>query len=259
MRFLLPVLFFLALTSQAQKRQLDAIGPVNVGREYGSPSYPFVVSHLPKKNQAMLYRGRVPHHNMFTRLLCFKKYCRAKVGRQKALKSISFDKYVKKISKNAKKKAGKDIHVDTVKKVRKPIPPKQMVVPDTVVAVEAPILKSDSLIILGEGELLFATNSSTLRSEQFSTLDSIADFLIRNPQLIVKITGHTDNTGNESHNLKLSTSRADVVAEYLVDNGVAIDRVSSQGLGSSRPIAPNTTDPGRRKNRRVELLIHDKR
>ncbi len=124
--------------------------------------------------------------------------------------------------------------------------------------VEAPpILKTDSLIVLGE--VLFATNSSILKSEQFAVLDSIVDFLVKNPRLIVKISGHTDNTGKESYNLKLSTQRADVVAEFLVDNGVDIDRVSSIGLGSSRPIAPNTSDAGRKKNRRVELLIHDKR
>jgi len=231
------------------------MGPTNVGREYGSPSLPLFVSHLPKKNQAMLYRGRAPHHTMFTRLLCFKKYCRIKVGRTKALHSISFEKYKKKIRKNGPQNDIKVIKKDSIRKNIKPvIPLTPGIIPDKV---EAPVLKTDSLIVLGE--VLFTINSSTLKSEQFAVLDSIAEFMIRNPSLIVKISGHTDNIGKEPYNLKLSTQRADVVAEFLVDNGVDIDRVSSVGLGSAKPIASNTTETGRKKNRRVELLIHDKR
>jgi OmpA-OmpF porin, OOP family len=73
----------------------------------------------------------------------------------------------------------------------------------------------------------------------------------------VRISGHTDNTGSEEHNLSLSKRRADVVAEYLVKNGVDIHRVETFGFGSSKPIGTNTTDEKRKKNRRVELLIHD--
>ena len=123
--------------------------------------------------------------------------------------------------------------------------------------VDAPVLKSDSLIVLNE--FLFETNSSTLKVEHFSALDSIMDFLLSHPSLEVKISGHTDNTGRESHNKTLSTKRAEVVAEYLIENGVSEDRVTFEGFGSSKPIAPNSTDAGRNKNRRVELLIHDKR
>ena len=123
--------------------------------------------------------------------------------------------------------------------------------------VDAPVLKSDSLIVLNE--FLFETNSSTLKVEHFSALDSIMDFLLEHPSLEVKISGHTDNTGRESHNKTLSTKRAEVVAEYLIENGVSQDRVTFEGFGSSKPIAPNSTDVGRNKNRRVELLIHDKR
>lgn len=141
---------------------------------------------------------------------------------------------------------------DSAKKKVMPILPVDPLAPETV---EAPQLETDSLIVLGE--VLFATNRSTLKSEQFAVLDSIVNFLIRNPALIVEISGHTDNTGKENYNIKLSTQRAAVVAEFLVDNGVNIDRVSPLGFGSSKPIAPNTTEEGRKKNRRVELLIHN--
>lgn len=65
--------------------------------------------------------------------------------------------------------------------------------------------------------------------------------------------GRPDGTGN----LSLSKRRADVVAEYLVDNGIAVNRVKTFGLGSAKPITENTTEQGKKKNRRVELLIHD--
>ncbi len=237
--------------------RLRIMGPTNVGREYGSPRFPMFISHIPKKNQPMLYRAGAPHHTMFTRTLCFKRYCRVKAGRAKALHSISFEKFKKKIKKGEAKAPAKIIRKDSVRKepVRKEVKP--VVIPIARDTVQAPILKSDSLIVLGE--VLFATNSSTLKSEQFAVLDSIADFMNKNPSLIVKVSGHTDNTGSETHNLKLSTQRADVVAEFLVDNGVQIDRVSSVGFGSSKPIAPNNTEAGRKKNRRVELLIHNTR
>lgn len=101
------------------------------------------------------------------------------------------------------------------------------------------------------------TNKSTLRNEHFATLNAIVDYLVLHTERSVKISGHTDNTGNEAHNLNLSKRRADVVAEYLVDNGVDIRRVETLGLGSANPLTANTTDEGRKKNRRVELLIHD--
>jgi outer membrane protein OmpA-like peptidoglycan-associated protein len=120
------------------------------------------------------------------------------------------------------------------------------------------VIKADSLIVLG-AELLFETNKSTLRSEHFVALNSIVDYLILHPERSVKISGHTDNTGSEQHNLTLSRRRADVVAEYLISNGVDISRVETFGFGSAKPMAANNADAGRKKNRRVELLIHDKR
>jgi len=107
--------------------------------------------------------------------------------------------------------------------------------------------------------VLFETNKSTLRREHFSKLDPIVDYLISHPERAVKISGHTDNTGSEQHNLALSRRRADLVAEYLVSNGVDINRVESSGFGSAKAIAANTSEEGRKKNRRVELLIHGAR
>lgn len=234
--------------------------PNNVGREYGNPKMPLMVSHLAGRNKEMLKRvNKNSRHSIFGKILCFRRLCRIQSGHTASLHSISFKKFKKKIAKNAKKGLYKNTSTDSTRKqkpvVRKPIP----VVIDnapTQPEVSVPVVKADSLIILG-GELLFETNKSTLRSEHFATLNSIVDYLLLHLERSVRISGHTDINGKETHNLSLSKQRADVVAEYLVDNGIEINRVETFGLGSAKPIAENTTDQGRRKNRRVELLIHD--
>ena len=163
------------------------------------------------------------------------------------------------MARNAKKGKYKNIQTDSKGKpvVRESIPVR-MDTTNTQPTVSAPIVKADSLIVLS-AELLFETNKSTLRSEHFETLNSIVDYLLLHSERSVRISGHTDNIGSETHNLSLSKQRADVVAEYLVSNGIDIIRVETSGLGSAKPIAVNTTDEGRKKNRRVELLIHDGR
>jgi outer membrane protein OmpA-like peptidoglycan-associated protein len=257
--------FFTALCFTLLVSASSVFAQLNVGREYGNPRMPFVISHVPEKHRNMLSRGNSPHHNIFTKLVCFKWACRNTAKRNKSLRIISYAKFTKKIKKNAKKGMYKNLKRDSVP-VRKPVikkPQEQIAKVDTVKEkvseskVAEPVLKSDSLIVLNE--FLFETNSSSLKADQFKALDAIMDFLIDHPSLVVKISGHTDNTGKESHNVTLSKNRAEVIAEYLIGNGVDIDRVSFQGLGSSKPLAPNNTVAGRSKNRRVELLIHDMR
>ena len=231
--------------------------PINVGREYGNPKMPLMVSHLAGANKERLKRAnKNSRHSIFGKILCFRKLCRIQSGHSASLRAISFKKFRKKVARNAKKGLYKRTQSDSTYKrktvVREVIP----VVIDTVTARPTPVIKADSLIILS-AELLFETNKSTLRVEHFATLDSIVDYLVLHPERSVKISGHTDNTGGEVHNLTLSKRRADVVAEYLVNNGVDISRVETFGLGSAKPLVVNTTDEGRKKNRRVELLIHD--
>jgi outer membrane protein OmpA-like peptidoglycan-associated protein len=238
------------------------MGPVNVGREHGDKPLPIFISHIPEKNQRMLRRGYIPKHHVFNKILCFKFACRNEARRNHNLKAISFKKFKKKIKKNAKK--GEYDHLkkaDSLKKppVKKPParkPPTVIPVPvDTVITqIAEPILKSDSLIVLSE--FSFETNSATLKSEHFPKLDSLVDFLVQYPSLVVKISGHTDNTGQEHHNMRLSTNRAKVVAEFIISGGVDLERVGFEGLGSIVPIATNDTMEGRRKNRRVEIVIH---
>jgi outer membrane protein OmpA-like peptidoglycan-associated protein len=231
--------------------------PNNVGREYGNPKMPLMVSHLAGANKERLKRAnKNSRHSIFGKILCFRKLCRIQSGHSASLRPISFKKFRKKVARNAKKGLYKRPQTDSTYN-RKPVVREVMpIVIDTSKTRPAPLLKADSLIVLS-AELLFETNKSTLRSEHFATLNSIVDYLVLHPERSVKISGHTDNTGNEAHNLTLSKRRADVVAEYLVNNGIDINRVETFGFGSAKPLLANTTDEERKKNRRVELLIHD--
>jgi len=231
--------------------------PNNVGREYGNPKMPLMVSHLAGPNKERLKRvNKNSRHSIFGKILCFRKLCRIQSGHSASLRQISFKKFKKKVARNAKKGLYKRTQSDSTYK-RKPVAREVIpVVIDTVTTRPTRVIEADSLIILS-AELLFETNKSTLRSEHFATLNSIVDYLVLHPGRSVKISGHTDNTGSKVHNLTLSKRRADVVAEYLVNNGIDINRVETFGLGSARPLVVNATDEGRKKNRRVELLIHD--
>lgn len=87
------------------------------------------------------------------------------------------------------------------------------------------------------------------------SLKEIASFLLENPNVIVRINGHTDNAGDPGLNKKLSLERAGAVRDFLLDQGVDFERMRISGWGGSRPIASNATEAGRSKNRRVEMEV----
>ncbi|MGC3944787.1 MAG: OmpA family protein [Chryseolinea sp.] len=250
--FFVCLLLFSFICTNAQ----DVGPPNNVGREYGNPKMPLMVSHLAGANKERLKRAnKNAHHSIFGKVLCFRKLCRIQSGHSSSLHTVSYKKHRKNVAKNAQKGAyhkplstpTKSVPRDTVSAPVKPVNTGPI-----------PVTKAaDSLIVLG-AELLFETNKATLRSEHFATLKSIVDYMHLHPERSVDISGHTDNIGDETQNLTLSRKRADVVAEYLITNGVDNSRVKTFGLGSAKPIESNTTDEGRKKNRRVELLIYDR-
>ena len=245
----LPFLLVIFISANAQY-----VGPPrNVGREYGNPKMPWVISHLAGANKERLKRADKNSHWVFSKILCFRKLCRIQAGHSASLGDHSKKKFDRRVARNARKGLYKKTQVSP----RPAEPAARPVAIDTAISTPpAPILKTDSLIVLG-AELLFETNKSVLRREHFTALNSIVNYLVSHPSRAVKISGHTDNTGSEVHNLALSKRRAAVVAEYLVKNGVDVNRVEAFGLGSEKPIESNTTNEGRTKNRRVELLIHD--
>ncbi|HNP66081.1 MAG TPA: OmpA family protein, partial [Woeseiaceae bacterium] len=100
----------------------------------------------------------------------------------------------------------------------------------------------------------FESNSDRLTPASRDILDTVVNTLSEAPADTVQILAHTDSNGSEDYNLDLSVRRAKSVMDYLVDAGIDVTRLSSSGLGESRPIADNATASGRAKNRRVELV-----
>jgi OmpA-OmpF porin, OOP family len=101
----------------------------------------------------------------------------------------------------------------------------------------------------------FDSGKSEIKQESTQTLKNIAEFLNTHPNKKYIIAGHTDNEGNFDVNLKLSLERANAVLNELVTNyNVKVTQLKAYGDGSTAPIATNTTDEGRAKNRRVEIV-----
>ena len=103
--------------------------------------------------------------------------------------------------------------------------------------------------------ILFATNSSTLNQASKTALTQFANSLKTHPDTDVQIFGHTDSSGNDNINIPLSKNRAASVQNFLVDQGIANSRMAAEGLGSSQPVADNSTSAGKALNRRVEVFI----
>lgn len=99
----------------------------------------------------------------------------------------------------------------------------------------------------------FDIDRYVLRPRARSVLDSVGQELLRRAGVPVALSGHTDSIGTEAYNQTLSENRARTVRQYLIDRGVASDRISSAGYGETRPRDTNRTSAGRQRNRRVEL------
>lgn len=105
------------------------------------------------------------------------------------------------------------------------------------------------------GDILFDYNSATLRGASRSTLNDLAANFSRYPGNRIVVEGHTDATGSDQYNQRLSEQRAANVADYLIDKGVSAGSIVVYGYGESRPKSTNDTPEGRQQNRRVEIHI----
>lgn len=113
----------------------------------------------------------------------------------------------------------------------------------------------DVLTVTFKSDYMFAVNSATLLSGAYDELNRVANVLKQYPETNIQIMGHTDSTGSEDANMRLSQRRAEAVRNALVGNGVNASRMTLIGYGESRPIASNDTEAGRQMNRRVEIRI----
>lgn len=115
------------------------------------------------------------------------------------------------------------------------------------------VVKEDKLELLQQ--VHFATGKATLLVDSYELLDQVVSAIVKSDVKRVRIEGHTDDRGDPVKNLRLSQDRAQAVAEYLINSGIAPTRLEVVGFGGTRPRATNRTPRGRELNRRVEFVI----
>jgi outer membrane protein OmpA-like peptidoglycan-associated protein len=103
--------------------------------------------------------------------------------------------------------------------------------------------------------LQFDADSTNINTAAGPVLNEVYEFLKDNPGIVIRVEGHTNNVPPDEYCDKLSTARAKSVAEYVVQQGIAGERVYYKGYGKRQPIYSNQTAEGRRKNQRVEIKI----
>jgi len=111
------------------------------------------------------------------------------------------------------------------------------------------------LVVSLSGGILFETGKSALKSDAQVSLAKLAGILLMIPNANLLVEGHTDSTGSEETNTKLSLERASVVRGFLESQGVEGSRMTAKGLAATQPVATNDTADGRAKNRRVEIVV----
>ncbi|MCC7342632.1 MAG: OmpA family protein [Bryobacterales bacterium] len=110
-------------------------------------------------------------------------------------------------------------------------------------------------LVVTMSDILFDTGSYQLKPNTRAALAKIAGILSWTPGLTLEVEGHTDSTGSDATNQRLSEQRAASVLNYLVEEGIPAGNITGRGYASARPVADNNTREGRQRNRRVELVI----
>jgi len=116
-------------------------------------------------------------------------------------------------------------------------------------------VNEDGCEILKKLDIYFGFDSYKINKDSRKVIDKYSTFLKEHPFYKAEIIGHTDSKGSAEYNQKLSKKRANAVVEVLVEDGIEVKRLSSTGMGESNPIADNSTEEGRAKNRRTETHI----
>lgn len=126
---------------------------------------------------------------------------------------------------------------------------------------DAPYIINIELQPISTGEILtlknifFETASAAILPPSEPELSKVVELMRKNPNMRIRVNGHTDNIGSETDNLKLSDNRAISVRNYLIQQGIDAARITTKGFGESKPIDTNATETGRANNRRTEIEI----
>ena len=116
-------------------------------------------------------------------------------------------------------------------------------------------MQKDNVLIRAHG-FWFRSGDSEIDARNFALLKKIEKTIEKFPDSKIIVSGHTDSTGSDKTNMKISQQRADNVAKFLHDvGGISNDRISAKGFGRTKPVESNATAAGREANRRVEVLI----
>ena len=113
----------------------------------------------------------------------------------------------------------------------------------------------DKINLIMPGNITFSTNSSNINTNFIGVLNSITLVLEEYNKTLIVVSGHTDSSGSDQHNQKLSEERANAVANYLKGQKIISDRLDIVGFGETQPVANNQTVEGRELNRRVEIKL----
>lgn len=127
---------------------------------------------------------------------------------------------------------------------------KNAIIEEKAKKIEAKIQK-----IIAFEDINFELNKARLTEKSIKTISHIATLLKENPEVRVKIGGHTDDLGDDTHNLNLSQQRVDAVKNSLISMDISEHRIDAIGYGETQPLVSNDTEENRRKNRRVEFKI----
>ncbi len=123
---------------------------------------------------------------------------------------------------------------------------------DSINVMMRPVKKGEVFVMKN---LFFATNKTRILKQSEEALEQMHGFLSRNPEVRVKIIGHTDNVGSDAFNQKLSEGRANAVRDDLIERGIDPSRIEAEGRGEKQPVDTNDTEEGRQNNRRVEVEV----
>lgn len=113
----------------------------------------------------------------------------------------------------------------------------------------------DNITLNMPSNVTFATDSARVKPEFRDVLESVALVAEEYEKTVIQVVGHTDSTGSDAYNQRLSEQRADAVGNFLTGQGIRSVRLEPRGMGESMPIADNSTPEGRARNRRVEVNL----